>query len=150
MWCGAGVPDAGAVKSAVLDVRPGGRYAIVFSTAKFHDANPKIIGAVMAAMTEAMATANHLSAQNESLASSSDVTIRDVLERFGQALQHCDQAREQIHLALEAVREAGALCEAARRVVEHNQLSEKVSVISERPNRLSLRMRVMSHATPQS
>jgi NitT/TauT family transport system substrate-binding protein len=29
--------------------------AIVFSTAKFHDANPKIIGAVMAAMTEAMA-----------------------------------------------------------------------------------------------
>jgi NitT/TauT family transport system substrate-binding protein len=29
--------------------------AIVFSTAKFHDANPKIIGAVIAAMTEAMA-----------------------------------------------------------------------------------------------
>ena len=29
-WFG---PDAGAVKSAVLDVRTGGRYAIVFSTA---------------------------------------------------------------------------------------------------------------------
>ena len=81
------------------------------------------VEAVNVAMTEALATAAQLSRQNESLAASSDETIRSVLERFSGMVEGLSDSAQHMAEGSQSVRQK------VEEVLVHLQFQDRMSQI---------------------
>ncbi len=81
------------------------------------------VEAVNAAMTKALTTAGQMSRQNETLGSSSDTTIRNVLERFSGVVQGLSESSREMADGSQSVRQK------VEEVLVHLQFQDRTSQI---------------------
>lgn len=81
------------------------------------------VDAVNVAMSAALATAGHMSSQNETLLTSSDTTIRNVLQRFSEVVQNLSDSSREMAEGSQSVRDK------VEEVLMHLQFQDRMSQI---------------------